>query len=371
MKTCKDNNGIAAFATKALESVTGLPKNSRKKTPQTPLGNNSAFTHLFRVMFDVTPGRCYSGMESKFQPFLLHPQCLMESPHPRSWTPQYLFGLGFTVPVMVMSSRGTSPACRGSSKGTFWETKGIWCQQKIMSGAKCHPWGQPAPGPSRGQAKSATEETETLKMMEPLPLEESVLPEEELVLPAEQKAQIQGHWMVVLGWETAPSLLALQGMLQVLLDTLLVLLVLQDKLQVLQGTLQVLQGMLQVLQGMLLVLLVLQGMLLVLQDRPLVLRDTLGMPQELWAGSPRRASPGLGGHRGPGCCCWPRRRITGDRGEDKGQEGEIPPGIMLSSPASILCSLQRVLRARAQLPVFSRKPVSAVVAGEDLGIYTG
>lgn len=196
-------------------------------------------------------------------------------------------------------------------------------------------------------------------MMEPLPLEglvlpeeelvlpeeQLVLPEEELVLPEEQKAQIQGHWMVVLGQETAPLLVELQGMLQVLLDTLLVLLVLQDKLQVLQGMLLVLQGMLLVLQDKLLVpqdrLLVLQDRLQVLQDRLQVLQDTLGRHQELLAGSPRRASPGLGGHRGPGCCCWPRHQITGDRGEDRGQLGEIPPGITLSSPKSTFGSLQR------------------------------
>lgn len=173
-------------------------------------------------------------------------------------------------------------------------------------------------------------------MMEPLPLEGLVLPEEQLVLPVEllvlpeeQKAQIQGHWMVVLGQETALLLVELQGMPQVLLDTLLVLLGLQDKLQVLQGGMQ---GMLQVLEDRFLVLQdrlqVLEDRFQVLQDRFQVLQDTLGRLQELQVGSPRRASPGLGGHRGLGCCCWPRHQIAGDRGGDKVSSGTF----LLGSP---------------------------------------
>lgn len=77
--------------------------------------------------------------------------------------PQYLSGLGFTVPVMVMSSRGTSPACRGSSKGTFWETTGTWYQHKNCVKNPGAPLGTASPGPFRGQAKSATE---TLLMTE-------------------------------------------------------------------------------------------------------------------------------------------------------------------------------------------------------------
>lgn len=51
-------------------------------------------------------------------------------PHPR-----YLFGLGLTVPMMVMSIRGTSPACRASSKGTFWEKNGdlVLAENQVQS----------------------------------------------------------------------------------------------------------------------------------------------------------------------------------------------------------------------------------------------
>lgn len=277
-------------------------------------------------------------MESKFQP----PTPPSSAPTLRSGTPQYLSGLGFTVPVMVMSSRGTSPACRGSSKGTFWETTDIWCQQKPSQKPNA------TPGDSQPQALPLAKQNQPLRtqiiiMMEPLPLEGLVLPEEQLVLPVEllvlpeeQKTQIQGHWMVVLGQEMALLLVELQGMPQVLLDTLLVLLGLQDKLQVLQGGMQ---GMLQVLEDRFLVLQdrlqvledrfqVLQDRFQVLQDRLPVLQDTLGRLQELQVGSPRRASPGLGGHRGLGCCCWPRHQIAVDRGEDKVSSGTF----LLGSP---------------------------------------
>lgn len=114
-------------------------------------------------------------------------------------------------------------------------------------------------------------------MMEPLPSEEPVP-------PAEEGAQIQGHWVVVLGQDTAPVLLVLQGMLQVLPDRVRVLLVLQDRA-------------------------------LVLQDRAPEGQGTPGTPQEPVAGCPRRANLGAGGQRERGCCQWARRRITGDREE--------------------------------------------------------
>lgn len=117
------------------------------------------------------------------------------------------------------------------------------------------------------------------------------LPSEEPVLPAEEGARIQGHWTVVLGQDTALVLLVLQGMLQVLLDMVLVLLVLLDTVPVLLD------------------------MLPVLQDRSRESRGTPGTPQEPAAGSPRRASLGVGGHWGSDCCRWTKRRITGDRGE--------------------------------------------------------
>lgn len=80
------------------------------------------------------------------------------------------------------------------------------------------------------------------------------------------------------------------------------------------------------------------------------------MLQELLVGSPRRASPDLGQHRGLGCCCCPRHQITGDRGEDKGQLGEIPPGITQSSPKSIFGSLQHSQELSSQLlPGFFQK----------------
>ncbi|KAI1237480.1 hypothetical protein IHE44_0013554 [Lamprotornis superbus] len=284
----------------------------------------------------LTSGRCYSGMESKLQPPCSTQQCPMEAPVP-VW-------VGLHSPSDGDEQPRDNSCLQGQLKGDFLGDNRDLVSAKNHVKSPMPPLGTASPGPSRGQAKSATEDTETLMMTEPLPLEGLVLPEEELVLPVEQKAQIQDGWMVVLGQETAPLLLAVQGMLQVLLDMLLVLLVLQDKLQVLQDMLLVLQGRLQVLQGMLQVLQdrlqVLQGRLQVLQGRLQVLQDTLGMHQELLVGSPRRASPGLGWHKGLGCCCWPRHQITGDRGEDKGQVGEIPPGITLSSPKSIFGSLQ-------------------------------
>lgn len=111
-----------------------------------------------------------------------------------------------------------------------------------------------------------------------------LLPWEELVLPVEEEAQIQGHWVVVLGQDVALVLLVLQGMLQVVLDTVHVLLVLQDMLPVLRG-------------------------------RSLEDQHMLGTRQEQVAGSPRRASLEVGVQRG--CCWWAKRRITGERGEKR------------------------------------------------------
>lgn len=125
-------------------------------------------------------------------------------------------------------------------------------------------------------------------MMEPLPSEEPAP-------PAEKGAQIQGHWAVVLGQDTALVLLALQGMLQVLPDTVPVPLVLLDMAPVLQDMALVLQDMLPVLQDR-------SPVLLVSQDRFPEGRGMPGTPQEPVAGSPRRASLGLGGQRGSGCC---------------------------------------------------------------------
>lgn len=118
-----------------------------------------------------------------------------------------------------------------------------------------------------------------------------LLPWEELVLPVEEEAQIQGHWVVVLGQDVALVLLVLQGMLQVVLDTVHVLLVLQDMLPVLQDMLPVLRG------------------------RSLEDQHMLGTRQEQVAGSPRRASLEVGVQRG--CCWWAKRRITGERGEKR------------------------------------------------------
>lgn len=137
-------------------------------------------------------------------------------------------------------------------------------------------------------------------MMEPLP-------REELVPPAEGGGQIQGHWAVVLGQDTALVLLVLQG----------TSLVLRDMAPVRQGMAPVLQGMALVLQGTVPVLQDRCPVPLVSQDRSPEDRGTPGTPQEPVAGSPRRASLVVGGQRGWGCCRRAARRITGERGEKR------------------------------------------------------
>lgn len=108
---------------------------------------------------------------------------------------------------------------------------------------------------------------------------------------ADEGAQIQGHWVDVLGQGMALVLLVLQGML-VLLDA--------------------------VLQGRVLVL---QDRVLVLQDRVLEGRGRLGPLQEAVGGSPRKASLGAGGQRGSGCCRRTRHQLTVGRGERRSDGG--------------------------------------------------
>lgn len=113
--------------------------------------------------------------------------------------------------------------------------------------------------------------------------------------------------MVVLGQDTALVLLVLLGMLQVLLDMVLVLL---DMVPVLQNMVPVV-GWGRSPEG----------------------RGTPGTPPEPVAGSPRRASPGVGAQRG--CCWWAKRRITANREK---RMTLIDPGLRPSPSTPSFCA---------------------------------
>lgn len=318
MKTCNDNNASAAFF--SFYQSPGLFCRTCRN-PQAPLGDSRAFTRLFSVILDFTPGRCYSGRESKFQPLLAPSQLPMEPPCPQRWThththPPIPVGVGVDGACDGYERPRDESSLQGQLEGDFLGDNGdlLLAESHLQSdntpGAPRDTVSIHATPPTRDSQPQVLPGTGKIRqrrhrnpydMMEPLPWEEPVP-------PAEGGAQIQGHWAVARGRDTVLILL-------VLLDMVLILLVLQDTAPVLRDMAPVLQGMLLVLQDMLPVLLGMRLVLLESQDRCPEDRNSPGTPPEPAAGSPRRASLGVGGQRGSGCCRGTRRQTTGERGE--------------------------------------------------------
>lgn len=144
-KPAKTRMELLLLPQKPWTLLQGFPKTAERK-PHRPLWATTGHLHIYLVQYLMLhEAGVIQGWRANSSPPAPPSSAPWKPPTLGAGHPQYLFGLGFTVPVMVMSSRGTSPACRGSSKGTFWETTGIWCQQKMAQWvAQCHPQGQPA-----------------------------------------------------------------------------------------------------------------------------------------------------------------------------------------------------------------------------------
>lgn len=114
MKTCKNNNGIAAFATKTLNSVAGLPKNSREN-PTDPIGQQQGI-YTF-VWCNIC---CYTGQglfrNGKQIPA---PYSTQQCPHPQIWDPPVPVWVGVHSPSDGDEQPRDESCLQGQLKGHF------------------------------------------------------------------------------------------------------------------------------------------------------------------------------------------------------------------------------------------------------------